>query len=181
MISHRNVIANTMQIATFEKSYRSPPNRASLTEITLGLLPQSHIYALVVINHAGPYRGDQIIILPKFELKSYLTSIERFKISDLMLVRYCEPILHFMLLIASQVPPIIINMLRMQDECSKYDLSSVKAIFTGAAPLGMETAADFLEAYPNVLIRQGYGKTRSPFKQHSKLMIRHRPYRDQHC
>jgi acyl-coenzyme A synthetase/AMP-(fatty) acid ligase len=59
----------------------------------------------------------------------------------------------------SQVPPIIINMIRSQDVCSKYDLNSVKTLFTGAAPLGMETAADFQKIYPNVLIRQGYGKT----------------------
>ncbi|KAJ5304007.1 uncharacterized protein N7443_003667 [Penicillium atrosanguineum] len=140
MISHRNVIANTMQIAAFEKSHRASSN--SPPEVTLGLLPQSHIYALVVICHSGPYRGDQIVVLPKFELKSYLTSIQKFKISCLMLV-----------------PPIIINMLRLQDECSKYDLSSVTSLFTGAAPLGMETATDFLKVYPNVLIRQGYGLT----------------------
>lgn len=52
-------------------------------------------------------------------------------------------------------------MLRSQDVCSKYDLSSVKSLFTGAAPLGMETAVDFQKIYPNVLIRQGYGKTQS--------------------
>lgn len=56
-----------------------------------------------------------------------------------------------------QVPPIIINMLRSNDICSKYDLSSVTSLFTGAAPLGMETAADFQKLYPNVAIRQGYG------------------------
>lgn len=61
-----------------------------------------------------------------------------------------------------KVPPIIINMLRSQDVCSKYDLSSVKSLFTGAAPLGMETAADFQKIYPNVLIRQGYGKSHCP-------------------
>lgn len=48
-------------------------------------------------------------------------------------------------------------MLSTQDVCSKYDLSSVKSLFTGAAPLGMETAADFLKLYPKVLVRQGYG------------------------
>lgn len=86
-----------------------------------------------------------------------------------------------MLLIATQVPPIIINMLRLQDECSKYDLSSVKSLFTGAAPLGMETAADFLKVYPNVLIRQGYGKNSSLSQQSSKLIIRYRPHGNLHC
>jgi acyl-coenzyme A synthetase/AMP-(fatty) acid ligase len=47
-----------------------------------------------------------------------------------------------------------------KEECSKYDLSSVESLFTGAAPLGPETAADFLKVWPNVLIRQGYGKHR---------------------
>ena len=49
-------------------------------------------------------------------------------------------------------------MLRNHDVCSKYDLSSVKSLFTGAAPLGMETAEDFQKLYPNVTIRQGYGR-----------------------
>ncbi|KXG50052.1 uncharacterized protein PGRI_060190 [Penicillium griseofulvum] len=143
MISHRNVIANTLQIKAFEKSYRDGRGtKPAITEVALGLLPQSHIYALVVIGHAGSYRGDQTIVLPRFELTSYLNAIQQFKISALFLV-----------------PPIIIHMLSTQDVCSKYDLSSVHSIFTGAAPLGMETAADFLKFYPNVLIRQGYGLT----------------------
>ncbi len=41
----------------------------------------------------------------------------------------------------------------------KYDLSSVRAIFTGAAPLGKETADDLQRLYPQWLIRQGYGLT----------------------
>ncbi|KAJ5145776.1 uncharacterized protein N7515_000340 [Penicillium bovifimosum] len=143
MISHRNVIANVLQITAFEASYRTRGDGITpATEIGLGLLPQSHIYALVVICHAGAYRGDQTIVLPKFELNSYLNSIQQFKITSLYLV-----------------PPIIIHMLSTQAICSKYDLSSVQTLFTGAAPLGMETAADFLKYYPNVLIRQGYGLT----------------------
>lgn len=90
MISHRNVIANVLQAVVFEKKPREDAARASgvkySQEVTLGLLPQSHIYALVVINHAGPYRGDQVIILPKFDLKSYLAAIQNFKITGLFLV-----------------------------------------------------------------------------------------------
>lgn len=92
MISHRNVIANVMQITASEKTYRAsltpPGNQSQHTEVALGLLPQSHIYSLVVICHAGPYRGDQVVVLPKFELKSYLAAIERFKISVLLLVSH---------------------------------------------------------------------------------------------
>ena len=89
MISHRNVIANTLQLATFEK-----PNRDRLSseagkdylDIGLGLLPMSHIYSLIVVCHASTYRGDQVIVLPKFELRAYCEAIQRFKINTLYLV-----------------------------------------------------------------------------------------------
>lgn len=165
MISHRNVIANTLQIQAFERSHRDAKQvkdgSSVYSEVSLGLLPQSHIYALVVICHAGAYRGDQIIVLPKFDLKSYLGSIQKFKITSLFLVCFVPCPVFIAIAHHAQVPPIIINMLRSQDVCSKFDLSSVKTLFTGAAPLGMETAADFQKIYPNILIRQGYGKSRS--------------------
>lgn len=41
----------------------------------------------------------------------------------------------------------------------KYDLSSVWSIFTGAAPLGKETAEDLQKMYPSWKLRQGYGLT----------------------
>lgn len=43
--------------------------------------------------------------------------------------------------------------------CSRYDLSSVHAIFTGAAPLGESTARDLSALHKNWIIRQGYGMT----------------------
>lgn len=90
MVSHRNVIANVLQICTFEKPYREslkPPGADyPEPEIALGLLPQSHIYSLVVICHATTYRGDQVINLPKFEIQHYLNAIQRFKMTMLYLV-----------------------------------------------------------------------------------------------
>jgi acyl-CoA synthetase (AMP-forming)/AMP-acid ligase II len=83
MISHRNVITNVLQLKQLEEPARK--SRAVPHEVGLGLLPLSHIYGLVVIAQASTYRGDEIIILPKFELQSYLKSIERFKISTLYL------------------------------------------------------------------------------------------------
>lgn len=40
----------------------------------------------------------------------------------------------------------------------KFDLSSVKSVFTGAAPLGAEVAEALQAQYPTWKIRQGYGK-----------------------
>ncbi|CAO2653848.1 Nn.00g105810.m01.CDS01 [Neocucurbitaria sp. VM-36] len=147
MISHKNVIANTMQISTFEKPYRDQMikdlrNQTDYTENVLGLLPMSHIYGLVVICHASIYRGDGVIVLPKFEFTATLQAIQDYKINSLFLV-----------------PPIIILMTKNPKVLAKYDLSSVWSLFTGAAPLGQETAEDMQKIFPSWKIRQGYGLT----------------------
>lgn len=141
MISHRNVIANTIQLAVFESVSRKQ-HGPNYHEVALGLLPQSHIYGLIVICHASTYRGDSVIVLPKFDINQYLASIQKYKITTLFIV-----------------PPIIINMVKQKELCAKYDLSSVRAIFTGAAPLSAETAEDLSKQYPSWKIRQGYGLT----------------------
>lgn len=50
-------------------------------------------------------------------------------------------------------------MAKNKSALDKYDLSSVKSIFTGAAPLGKETAEELQSQYPSWKIRQGYGLT----------------------
>lgn len=39
----------------------------------------------------------------------------------------------------------------------EFDLSSVKSVFTGAAPLGAEVAEALQAQHPTWTIRQGYG------------------------
>jgi acyl-CoA synthetase (AMP-forming)/AMP-acid ligase II len=85
MISHRNVIANVLQISAYETPARNLWKDKS--EVALGLLPLSHIYGLVVIAQASTWRGDETIILPKFELQSYLNAIQTYKIACLYLVK----------------------------------------------------------------------------------------------
>jgi acyl-CoA synthetase (AMP-forming)/AMP-acid ligase II len=85
MISHRNVIANVMQYCLFEDVSRRMCGVE--TQVELGLLPFSHIYGLVVVAHSATWRGDEVIVLPRFELTDYLRAIERFKINYLPLVR----------------------------------------------------------------------------------------------
>ena len=146
MISHRNVIANTIQLNTHEEPAREDYKRRQLlgsyTENCLGLLPMSHIYGLIVISHVGPYRGDGVIVLPKYDFKLLLQSIQDYKISMLYLV-----------------PPMIIHLTKEKNLISQYDLSSVTACFTGAAPLGGETADALQEMFPTWAIKQGYGLT----------------------
>jgi len=146
MISHRNVIANTLQIKAHETPTREDKIKRNLlqeyTENALGLLPMSHIYGLIVISHVGPYRGDGVIVLPKYDFKQLLQTVQDYKINMLYLV-----------------PPMIIHLTKSAEICKQYDLTSVEAAFTGAAPLGKETADDLAKMFPKWAVRQGYGLT----------------------
>ncbi|KFA69821.1 hypothetical protein S40285_02448 [Stachybotrys chlorohalonatus IBT 40285] len=140
MVSHHNIIANVLQLCTFESVSRRALGID--TQVVLGILPFSHIYGLTLLALAAPYRGDGLVVLPRFELASYLDAVQRFRIEQL-----------------SVVPPILIQMMGNQDVCRKYDLSSVRLVYSGAAPLGSEVMDDLQRVYPEWHLSQGYGMT----------------------
>lgn len=140
MISHRNVIANVLQICASDSVARDQIGLQ--TQTTLGVLPFSHIYGLVLVGLVGHFRGDQVVVLPKFDLTSVLAAVQNYRIEQL-----------------SVVPPMLIQMISNREKCDKYDLSSVRWVFSGAAPLGSEVIDDLLKRYPSWRIGQGYGKS----------------------
>lgn len=146
MIPHKSVIANTLQLVTHDLPTRNDikkkNNVQSYTEHTLGLLPMSHIYGLVVISHVGPYRGDGVVVLPRYDFRNLLKAIQDYSIKMLYLV-----------------PPMIIHLTNARDTVKEYNLSSVRSCFTGAAPLGKETAEALNSMFPDWAITQGYGLT----------------------
>lgn len=143
MVSHRNIIANIIQLTVFESFYRRQHNIDS--QVLLGLLPFSHAYGLVIMAHTAPYRGDQVIVLPNFQLGTLLTAVQSFKIEQLNIV-----------------PPILVQMVSSHEKCKKFDLSSVRFIYTGGAPLGIETIRSLSDLYPHWRIGQVYGKRLMP-------------------
>lgn len=56
----------------------------------------------------------------------------------------------------------IIQLLREKVACKKYDLSSVRFVFSGAAPLGEETMKEIEQLYPTWTVAQAYGKDHVP-------------------
>ncbi|KAF4998921.1 hypothetical protein FGRMN_2852 [Fusarium graminum] len=140
MISHYNVIANVLQHVTYDSVARA--KRGVATQAVTGFLPFSHIYALVIAAHTSTWRGDQVIVLPRFDFQDFLKSVEHYRIRQLFMV-----------------PPIIIQILRSKKICAKYDLSSVRFVYCGAAPLGKETIQEVNNLYPNWTIAQAYGMT----------------------
>ena len=133
------MIANILQTTTFDAVARQKLNITTL--VALGLLPLSHIYGLTLVALLSQYRGDEVIILPRFELGSFLAAVERFRIEQL-----------------SIVPPILVQMAANRDRCDRADLSSVRFVGSGAAPLGGELLGLLAGRYPHMHIVQCYGE-----------------------
>lgn len=53
-------------------------------------------------------------------------------------------------------------MTRVPEECKKYNLDSVRVVFSGAAPLGEETVLDMNKIWPKWRVAQGYGRCSWP-------------------
>lgn len=139
MISHHNVIANITQLCLGDAAPRK--QLGIQTQVGLGVLPFSHIYGLVMVALIAHYRGDETVVLPQFDLHAVLAAVERFRIEQL-----------------SVVPPMLIQIIANRDKCAKYHLGSIRWVFCGAAPLGIEVMERLRELYPKWTLGQGYGK-----------------------
>ncbi len=131
MLTHRNLVANLLQIDAME-SHDSPA--------LLGVLPFFHIYGMVVIMNHGLLRGAVVVTLPRFDLEAVLTILQDHPIA-----------------IAHVVPPVVIAFAK-HPLIDRFDLSRLKWLFSGAAPLGSELT-NALEARLPIKLRQGYGMT----------------------
>ncbi len=80
-----------------------------------------------------------------------------------MLLRWFDPVA-FLALIAEyqlQISAVVPSMLQilLSQPLEDYDLSSLRYISSGGAPLATEVAEQFMRRVPSVSIRQGYGLT----------------------
>jgi acyl-CoA synthetase (AMP-forming)/AMP-acid ligase II len=138
-ISHRNVIGNVVQTFSYELNYK-----AKKPEMSLGSLPLSHSYALIVTGHLGVYRGDGLVVLPGFDLLDVLNSVQKYKMGRLWMV-----------------PPMVVAMIKASAIAEKYDLSSVKTVVVGASNLTKDVADQFKKLFSHCNLVQGYGLTES--------------------
>jgi len=104
-------------------------------------LPFFHIYGLVGIMHFSLFYGTTLVVVPKFSFEGMLHSIQRHKIRMLPVV-----------------PPIVV-LLCKNSEVNRYDLTSLRLIMCGAAPLSAELINQLSARLPWVSIGQGYGMT----------------------
>ena len=143
MLTHRNIVANLAQMASAQF--------LSEDDTLVGVLPFFHIYGMSVIMGGALVLGATIVSMPRFELESFLQLLQDHKVT-----------------IANVVPPIVLALAK-HPVVSKYDLSSLRRIFSGAAPLGGDLARQCATRL-NVSVRQGYGLTETSPVTHSHPM-----------
>ena len=132
MLTHRNLVANVMQTEGLLQLTED--------EVACAFLPFFHIYGMNVIMNPVFYRGGTIVTMPRFELEGFLDAVEQYRMTRLFLV-----------------PPIVL-LLAKSPAVEGRDLSSVRVIMSGAAPLDGEVARACVERVGGKLV-QGYGLT----------------------
>ncbi|MFN8483556.1 MAG: 4-coumarate--CoA ligase family protein [Anaerolineae bacterium] len=136
MLSHYNLVANLMQI----EGMTVGEVQFNGSDTMLGLLPFYHIYGMVCIMNTGLALGATVVTMPRFDMEPFLQTIQNYKITW-----------------ANLVPPLVLALAK-HPLVDKYDLSSLKSISSGAAPLGKEVE-QAVEARLGCLATQGYGLT----------------------
>ncbi|KAG1847293.1 phenylacetyl-CoA ligase [Suillus tomentosus] len=146
-IAHYAPIVNVLQIAQYTKVNETyipwEEQRFRPGDIAAGVLPFFHIYGLVFSVYAVPFFGMSLVVTPKFSFTDFLRSIERHHITHLTLV-----------------PPQIV-LLCKHPAVNNYDLSAIRFLISGAAPLSAELVNQLMKVIPNAQIGQGYGLTES--------------------
>ena len=140
MLTHHNLVANIKQMEGLCYFVEN--------DTLICVLPLFHIYGLVVILNMGLYTGATIVMMPRFDLEQFLKAVSKYHVT-----------------LAHLVPPIVLA-LSKHPIVDDYDLSTLKTIFSGAAPLGESLTRACMERL-NCEVRQGYGMTETSPVTHS--------------
>ncbi len=87
-------------------------------DVVIAALPLFHIFGLQVSLNLGLREGATVVILPLFELAAFLGAVQTYRVTR-----------------AELVPPMVLG-LASSDLVDGYDLSSLRVLTSGAAPLG---------------------------------------------
>lgn len=138
--THRNFIA-MVEIVT--RRFKLDTSLSSEKEIFICTVPMFHIYGLAAFATGLLATGATVVVVSKFEMGDLMSAIATYKATYFPLV-----------------PPILIAMIQHAGTIKKnHNLSSLKKVLSGGAPLSKEIIQGFTKEYPTVEILQGYGLT----------------------
>nr|AIA24410.1 4-coumarate-CoA ligase [Sinopodophyllum hexandrum] len=148
VLTHRNFISAALQVTSDQDFYGEMHN------VFMCFLPMFHVYGLSIITFAQLQRGNAVVSMGEM----FLRAVERYKVTHVPVV-----------------PPVVIALAK-QSLVKKYDLSSVKQLCSGAAPLGKDLMKECARILPHVDIIQGYGLTETcgiASLENAKVGVRH--------
>ncbi|KAJ1425905.1 AMP-dependent synthetase/ligase [Sesbania bispinosa] len=152
VLTHGNFISASVMIGMDDEL------AGQMHDVFLCVLPMFHVFGLAVIIYAQLQRGNAVVSLKRFEFEVVLQTIEKYRVTHLWVV-----------------PPIILALAK-HALVDKYDLSSLKHIGSGAAPLGKELMVECARRFPHATVCQGYGMTETcgiVSVENSRMGIRH--------
>lgn len=148
MLTHYNVTSNIRQtIAT---------GLVDGYSVLIDFLPFFHIYGMVVLMNAGIATGSKQVVMPRFEPEPFLRLIGQYGATNLFVA-----------------PPVMLALANLP-ETVPVDLSSVRFIMSGAAPLPVDVGRRVAERY-EVTVLQGYGMTEASPVTHVSMIGRDKP------
>src|SRR5262249_36146983 len=103
--------------------------------------PLYHMNALALAKLACAAHAT-IVLLPQFVARDYIEAIEEYEVTWL-----------------TAVPPMIAMMLRETDLLARTDLSSVKSVRMGSAPVSASLMLALHRALPQAAVTNAYGTT----------------------
>jgi acyl-CoA synthetase (AMP-forming)/AMP-acid ligase II len=108
------------------------------SDVNLNSGPLTHAAGLMMMTYYS--RGAANIILPRYDEQEVLETIERERVTSLLLI------------------PTMLYRLLMVPNLKSFDLSSVRRIWYGTAPMAVEKLTEGIRVFGNVF-RQNYGMT----------------------
>ncbi|XP_048425482.1 probable CoA ligase CCL7 [Pyrus x bretschneideri] len=137
VLTHKNFIASSLMITMDQEL------AGEMHHVFLCVLPMFHVFGLAIITCAQLQKGNAVVSMARFDLEKTLMAIEKYKVT------------HFWV-----VPPIVLALAK-NSMVKKFNLSSLKHICSGAAPLGKELMEECAKKFPQGVVAQGYGMTES--------------------
>ncbi|RLN17663.1 hypothetical protein C2845_PM02G37200 [Panicum miliaceum] len=132
VLTHRNFISAAAMLTADQDA----EGEAAGPNVFLCYLPMFHIFGLFAITFAQVQRGNAVVVMPRFHMDAVMAAVERHRVTHL----FC-------------VPPVMIALAKL-GWAGKHDLSSLRFIGTGAAPLGKDVMEVVARNFPEAVVAQ---------------------------
>ncbi|KAJ8759110.1 hypothetical protein K2173_004117 [Erythroxylum novogranatense] len=135
ILTHANIIANITILKWLVHA------TSSQEDVFLCFIPMFHVYGLTFFGLGLFTAGVTSVIMQKFDFQAMLNAIETYQVNHI-----------------PAVPPVILGLVKCAGKLN-CNLSSLRRVGSGAAPLSKKLAEEFRESFPWVELRPGYGLT----------------------